>query len=100
MWPRLSGINGRVLLSFAGQSEFLKDGELTERRAFIESFVKEIVVMPDNALLRYTIPMPQDGPVGGKTAEQMALNGSVLSTVKMVGEGGLEPPRVLKPTGS
>ena len=63
-------------------SEFLKESELTERRAFIESFVKEIVVMPDNALLRYTIPMPQDGPIGGKDAEEMALNGSVLSTVK------------------
>ena len=63
-------------------SEFLKESELTERRAFIESFVKEIVVMPDNALLRYTIPMPQDGPVGGRNAEEMALNGSVLSTVK------------------
>ncbi len=63
-------------------SQFLNESELTERRAFIESFVKEIVVMPDNALLRYTIPMPQDGPVGGKDAEEMALNGSVLSTVK------------------
>ena len=68
-------------------SEFLKESELTERRAFIESFVKEIVVMPDNALLRYTIPMPQDGPVGGRNAEEMALNGSVLSTVK---NGGLD----------
>ena len=28
-------------------SEFLNESELTERRAFIESFVKEIVVMPD-----------------------------------------------------
>ena len=68
-------------------SEFLNESELTERRAFIESFVKEIVVMPDNALLRYTIPMPQDGPVGGKAAEEMTLNGLVLSTVKNGGPG-------------
>ena len=41
-------------------SEFLKESELPERRAFIETFVREIVVMPGNALLRYTIPMPDD----------------------------------------
>ena len=40
-------------------SEFLKDSELTERRAFIETFVKEIVVMLSDALLRYTIPISQ-----------------------------------------
>ena len=56
--------------------------EPTERRAFIESFVKEIVVMPGNALMRYTIPMPDDSPIPGRNAEEMALNGSVLSTVK------------------
>ena len=32
---------------------------LSERRAFIESFVKEIVVMPGDALMRYTIPISQ-----------------------------------------
>ena len=56
--------------------------ELTERRAFIETFVKEIVVMPGDALLRYTIPMPNDSPIPGRNAEEMVLNGSVLSTVK------------------
>ncbi len=66
-------------------SVFLKDSELTERRAFIESFVKEIVVMPDNAVVRYTIPMPDDSPIPGRDAEEMALNGSVLSTVKYGG---------------
>ena len=38
---------------------FLKKSELTERRVFIESFVKEIVVTPDNALMHYTIPISQ-----------------------------------------
>ena len=68
-------------------SVFLNESELTERRAFIESFVKEIVVMPDNAVVRYTIPMPDDSPIPGKDAEQMALDGSVLSTVKFGGPG-------------
>ena len=66
-------------------SMFLNESELTERRAFIESFVKEIVVMPDNAVVRYTIPMPDDSPIPGRDAEEMALNGSVLSTVKLGG---------------
>ena len=66
-------------------SMFLNESELTERRAFIETFVKEIVVMPDNAVVRYTIPMPEDSPIGGEDAEEMALNGSVLSTVKFGG---------------
>ena len=66
--------------------EFLKESELTGRRAFIETFVKEIVVMPGDALVRYTIPMPDDSPIPGRNAEEMALNGSVLSTVK---NGGL-----------
>ena len=43
-------------------SAFLKESELTERRTFIESFVKEVVVMPDNALMRYTIPISQSTP--------------------------------------
>ena len=66
--------------------DFLNESELTERRAFIESFVKEIVVMPGDALMRYTVPMPDDSLIPGRAAEKVALNGSVLSTVK---NGGL-----------
>ena len=39
--------------------DFLQESELTERRAFIESFVKEIIVIPGDALIRYTIPIAQ-----------------------------------------
>ena len=67
--------------------DFLNQSELTERRAFIESFVKEIVVMPGDALMRYTVPMPDDSLIPGRAAEKVALNGSVLSTVK---NGGLD----------
>ena len=38
--------------------------------------------MSGDALLRYTIPMPDDSPIPGRNAEEMALNSSVLSTVK------------------
>ena len=63
-------------------SEFLMGSELTERRAFIETFVKEIVVVPGDALMRYTIPMPEDSRIPGENTEKMALNSSVLSSVK------------------
>ena len=66
-------------------SRFLKKSELTERRAFIESFVKEIVVTPDNALLRYSVPMPEDSLAPGRNAEDMALNASVLAFMPVGG---------------
>ena len=58
----------------------LDRSELTERRAFVESFVREVVVMPGQALLRYTFPMPDDSPIPRKRDETVALNGSALST--------------------
>lgn len=76
-------------------SRFLKKSGLTERRNFIESFVKEIVVTPDNALMRYTVPMPEDSLVPGLSVEDMALNGSVLSTGYVGGEGGTRTPTPL-----
>ena len=74
-------------------SAFLNESELTERRAFIESFVKEILVMPGNAVARYTIPMPDDSPIPGRDAEEVALHAPVLSTVKGGGTEGTRPPR-------
>ena len=61
--------------------DFLKQSELTERKAFIQSFVKEIVVVPGDALLRYTVPMPSDSLIPGKAIEKMALNDPVLVSV-------------------
>ena len=68
--------------------DFLKESELTERRAFIQSFIKEIVVVPGDALLRYTVPMPDDSSIPGRAAENVALNGSVLSTLPDGGRTG------------
>ena len=44
-------------------SDFLMESELTETRAFIRSFVKEISVVPGKATIRYSIPMPEDSPI-------------------------------------
>ncbi len=60
-------------------SDFLKTSELTESRAFIESFVKEVVVGPGNAVVRYSIPIP------GRDTEEVVLHGPVLSAVRVGG---------------
>jgi len=39
--------------------EFLKESELSERKAFAEAFIREIVVMPGKAVVYYTIPISQ-----------------------------------------
>ena len=44
--------------------------------------------MPGNAVVRYAIPMPDDSPIPGRDAEEMALHSPVLSTVKFGGAGG------------
>ena len=72
-------------------SEFLATSELTESKAFIRSFVKEIAVAPGAATIRYTIPMPEDSPLRGGDAEEVALGGPVLSTVKSGGSREVRP---------
>ena len=68
-------------------SDFLMESELTETRAFIQSFVKEIGVVPGKATIRYTIPMPTDSPIKGRDAQEIALSAPVLSTVTHGGPG-------------
>ena len=63
-------------------SEFLKTSELTQTRAFVHSFVKEIEVKPGKAAIVYSIPTPEDSPIGGADAAEVALNGRVRSSVR------------------
>ena len=64
-------------------ADFLDRSELTERRAFIESSVWEVVVMPDQAVLRYTMPMPDDSATPGKVTEGVAVDGSSLPAIRV-----------------
>ena len=77
--------------------DFLEESELTERRTFIESFVKEIMVIPGNALIRYTVPMPDDGfwPVGSPTTWPLTPRFCLpyTSAHQVEGPGTLVPPR-------
>ena len=86
----------------ADMSEFLKTSELTETKAFVRSFVKEIVVKPGRAAIVYSIPTPDDSPAGGADAVEIALNGRVMNSVRHGGPGWTMPPTLPPPrdTGS
>ena len=43
--------------------DLVNESSITERKAFIKSFVKEVVVTDDKAELKYTIPLSKDGPL-------------------------------------
>ena len=74
-----------IAIFAADMSEFLKTSELTETRAFIQSFVKEVRVKPGRAAIIYSIPTPEDSPIGGAGATEVALSGRVMSTVRTGG---------------
>ena len=72
-----------TIATFAAEmSDFLKTSELTETRAFVHSFVKEIEVKPGKAAIVYSIPTPEDSPIGGADTAEIALNGRVRSSVR------------------
>ena len=72
-----------TIAAFAAEmSDFLKTSELTETKAFVRSFVKEIVVKPGRAAIVYSIPTPDDSPAGGADAVEIALNGRVMNSVR------------------
>ena len=78
-----------TIAAFAAEmSEFLKTSELTETKAFVGSFVKEVVVKPGRAAIVYSIPTPEDSPIGGADAAEIALNGRVMNSVRHGGEAG------------
>ena len=85
-----------TIATFAAEmSDFLKTSELTETRAFVHSFVKEVEVRPGKAAIVYSIPTPEDSPIGGANAAEVALNGGVRSTVRHGGAEGTRTPDFL-----
>ena len=59
--------------------EYLRTSALTESRAFIRSFVKEIQVRPGKATIHYSILTPEDSPIGGGDSAEVIMNGGVMS---------------------
>ena len=77
--PRLER---EYLAAFAADmSELLTTSELTEAKAFVRSFVKSIVVSPGRATINYTIPMPDDSPIGHTDHADVTLGPKVRNTV-------------------
>ena len=83
--------NVDTIASYAqDMSDFLMTSEITESRAFIKSFVKEIKVKPGKATVYYTLPTPPDSPIGGGDAAEVALHGPVVrSSVHVGGPSGI-----------
>ena len=69
-------------------SEFLTTSELTETKAFVHSFVKEIRVKPGRAAIIYSMPTPDDSQLGGADSAEIAINGGVRKSVRHGGPGG------------
>ena len=82
-----------VIADYAKEmGDFLRTSEVTETRAFIRSFVKEIRVSPGRASIFYTIPMPADSPINGMDTQEMALPGSVMNKVRVGAPKGTRTP--------
>ena len=75
------GDAGEIAKYAREMDDFLDRSDLAERRAFIESFVREVVVMPGAALLRYTMSMQDDSPIPGRRDEKLTLDGLGSATV-------------------
>ena len=65
-------------------TEILKRSELSECKVFVETFVKEVVVMPCKAVVRYTVPMADDSHMPGADSEEVLLGESGMSAAGRV----------------
>ncbi len=83
-----------IAASVRDMSDFLRTSDLTESRAFIRSFVKEIAVKPGTAMIRYTIPTPPDSPIGGRDVVEVGLPEPVINTVSLGTPGRTRTPNL------
>ena len=61
-------------------SEFLRTSDLTESKAFVHSFVKNIAVKDREAVISYTVPMPEDSPIGKSNIGEIELETAFRNT--------------------
>ncbi len=77
-----------VVAEFAADmADFLRTSDITESKAFLRTFIKRIAVEPGRATIHYTIPMPEDSPIGRKDTAEVALAEGVRSSVRDGGPG-------------
>ena len=54
-------------------TEYPEESELPERKAFVETFVRDIVVMPGKATIHYKVPIAKDSPNPEVDSEELDL---------------------------
>ena len=54
-------------------NDLLSKSEPSERRAFVEAFVEQIVMGPGQMKMYYTMPMPEDSRTAGMKAQEVAI---------------------------
>ena len=54
-------------------NDLLSKSEPSERRAFVEAFVEQIVMSPGQVKVHYTMPMPEDSRTAGMKSEEVAI---------------------------
>ncbi len=69
-------------------NEFLKTSELTQTRRSSTPSSRRSRSSPGKAAIVYSIPTPEDSPIGGADAAEIALNGRVRSSVRHGGPKG------------
>ncbi len=60
-------------------TESLEKRGLPERRAFVETFIREIVVMPGKAVVHYKISTAKDSQSPEGDSEELDLPGPLMS---------------------
>ncbi|MCY4583223.1 MAG: hypothetical protein OXE50_10580, partial [Chloroflexi bacterium] len=76
--------------------EWLLESGLAETKAFLRTFVKEIVVRPGRATNHYAVPTPEDSPIGGADVAEVGLGRRFM---KSVSRGEPVEPRSNLPDG-
>ena len=76
-WERRGRAIDAEDVAYAGRRAEVVGGKQLD--GFLYALRQEIVAMPGNARLRYTISMPVDRHTPGRIADDMALNGWILS---------------------
>ena len=60
-------------------AEFPEKSEFPERKTFVETFIREIVVMPGKAIVHYKIPITKDSPNPEGDSEELDLASPPMS---------------------
>ena len=73
---------GAIMALAQDMGELLMESELSERKAFAETLVREIVVMSGKAVIHYAVPMSRDSRTPGTDSEEVPLGASAGSASK------------------